>query len=142
VRLPREIFIVVRRDAELLVVHRSPGHGGYWHAISGGVEAGESEPEAARRELREETGLEADPGPVRHTYAYPLSEEPERRGDFAPGTESIAVACFLVDVPAGWEPELDREHDGHRWCTVAEARRLLRFADAADAVGRLASDYA
>jgi 8-oxo-dGTP pyrophosphatase MutT (NUDIX family) len=142
VRLPREAMIVVRRGGEVLVVHRSPEGGGYWHQIAGGVEQGETDAEAARRELEEETGLAADPGALRHAYAYALAEEPERRGAYPPGTESIAVACFLVDVPPGWEPRLDHEHDDHRWCTIAEARALLRWADAADAVEKLASQYA
>ena len=42
----------------------------------------------------------------------------------------------------GWEPRLDWEHDDYRWCPPAEARALLRWADAADAVEKLASQYA
>ena len=141
-RLPREAMIVVRRGDDVLVVHRSPGQGGYWHQIAGGVEEGETDAEAARRELEEETGLAADPGPLRHAFAYPLAEEPERRGDYPSGTDSIAVSCFLVDVEPGWEPRLDWEHDDYRWCPPAEARVLLRWADAADAVEKLASQYA
>ena len=97
--------------------------GGYWHVIAGGVEAGETDPEAARRELEEETGLAADVGEPLHSYVY----------------DEVRVVAFLVDVPPGWEPRLDEEHDDHRWCTVDEARRLLRWADAADSVARLAS---
>ena len=50
----------VRRGAEVLVVKRSPARGGYWHSIAGGVEPGETELEAALRELREETGYVAE----------------------------------------------------------------------------------
>ena len=85
-----------------------------------------SEPEAARRELEEETGLRADVGKPRHAFVY----------------DGVTVTCLLVDVPAGWEPELDDEHDDHRWCSVDEAHDLMRFVDAWDAVRRLASQYA
>ncbi len=141
-RLPQEVLIVVRRGGEVLVAHRSPEHGAYWHALAGGVEAGETAAEAARRELREEAGLDADPGPARHRYEYPLAEAPEFASGFPPGTAAVSVSCFLVDAPAGWEPTLDEEHDAYRWCTAAEARALMRWADAADAVARLACDYA
>ncbi len=125
-RLPREALIVLRRGGEVLVVHRSPEGGGYWHQIAGGVEEGETDAEAAARELEEETGLRADVGAPRHSYVY----------------DDITVICFLVDVPPGWEPRLDHEHDDHRWCPAAEARRLMRWQDAADAVEQLASQYA
>ena len=132
--------VVVRRGDELLVVHRSPEQDAYWHVIAGGVEDyDESDAAAARRELAEETGLDADPGAALHEYDYPLAEEPHRLPQFPPGTESIHVSCFLVEAPPGWEPRLDAEHDDHRWCTGDEARRLLRWADAAAALTRLAA---
>ena len=119
----REVLIVLRREAEVLVAHRSPEQGAYWHQIAGGVEPGESEPEAAARELAEETGLVADVGEARHAFVY----------------DGVTVTCFLVDVEPGWEPRLDDEHDGCRWCSLAEARELMRFADAWEAVAKLAS---
>jgi 8-oxo-dGTP pyrophosphatase MutT (NUDIX family) len=123
VKRTREVLIVLRRGGRVLVAHRSPDQGGYWHQIAGGVEPGETDAEAAARELAEETGLRADVGAPRHAFVY---------GD-------VTVTCFLVDVAAGWEPSLDDEHVEHRWCTLAEARTLMRYPDAWDAVNRLAS---
>ncbi len=140
-RTDREALLVLRRGAEVLVVHRAPELEAYWHVVAGGVEDGETDEEAARRELEEETGLAADPGPVRHVFAYPLAEEPHRRGLYPPGAEQVTVSCFLVDAEPGWEPRLDHEHDGYRWCSVEEAVALMRWADAADAVARLVCNY-
>jgi 8-oxo-dGTP pyrophosphatase MutT (NUDIX family) len=129
-RTAREVAIFVRRGGDLLVVRRCAELGGYWHVVAGGVEEGETEEQAAARELAEETGLEAVVGETRAGYAYPLSEEPpHRRARYPAGTEEIVVTCFVVEAPSGWEPTLDWEHDAHRWCPPAEARALLRWPD-------------
>jgi len=119
VRLPHEVFIVVRRGVEFLVVHRVPGGGGYWHGIAGGLEAGESYEEAAARELYEETGLAAQPVEIAEPFVYPVE----------PGPDGVTVGCFLVDVPDGWEPSLNDEHDEYRWCLRDEAVELLYWPE-------------
>lgn len=112
-RLPIEVFIVVRRGEEFLVVHRVPEAGRYWHGIAGGVEEGESPEEAAVRELREETGLEAVPTPLPNGFVY----------------NEITVHTFLVDVQQGWEPELNEEHDEYVWLPQDEAVDLLYWPE-------------
>ena len=59
VRLPFEVFVIVRRGDSYLVLHRTPRGGAYWHGVAAALEEGESFAQAARRELEEETGLSA-----------------------------------------------------------------------------------
>jgi 8-oxo-dGTP pyrophosphatase MutT (NUDIX family) len=125
-RLPREVFVVVRRGEEYLIVHRSPPQGDYWHCVAGALEPGEIGAEAAARELREETGLEAAVVDLDRPYAYELEEWEPR---YEPGGRRIAVECFLAEAPQDWEPVLDWEHDGYRWCTVDAAARLLHWPE-------------
>ena len=54
----QEIVVVVRRGPEFLVMRRAPERLGYWSLVAGGLEPDETPPEAAQRELFEETGLE------------------------------------------------------------------------------------
>jgi dihydroneopterin triphosphate diphosphatase len=112
-RLPLEVFVVVRRGDEFLVVHRVPSGGAYWHGIAGGVEEGETFAEAAVRELREETGFSGEVVSLGEPFVY----------------DEITVHTFLVDVPAGWEPELNDEHDEYRWCARDEAVELLYWPE-------------
>jgi 8-oxo-dGTP pyrophosphatase MutT (NUDIX family) len=142
VRTGAEVAIFITRNsaAEVLIVHRSPEQGGYWHVVAGGVEFGESATEAAARELLEETGLVAEvtAGVEVTEYAYSLTEEPaDRRARYDPSVAHVEVTCFRVAAPDDWEPTLDWEHDDHRWCEPEEAVELLRWPATAGALRKL-----
>ena len=123
--MSREVLIHVRRGAEFLVAHRAPEGGGYWHAIAGGVEPGEEWNQAARRELEEETGLDAAALEPLGEFSYTPEAWENARGP------QDDVHAFLVDVEPGWEPELDHEHDDYRWCSRNDAMELLFWPEPA-----------
>jgi len=131
-RRPEEVFILVRRGDQYLVLLRSPRQGSYWHCVAGALEPGEDFAQAAVRELREETGLDAEVVDLHRTIVYSLAEEPERLPDYAAGTTHIEVHAFLAEAPPDWEPTLDWEHDEYRWCSAAEGADLLYWPEPAD----------
>jgi len=134
-RGPDEVVVVVRRDGRYLVLRRVPERLGYWNLVAGGVEPGESPADAAQRELREETGLDGDLGPLPIGLSYSLLDDPpEVQARYAPGIETITVHPFFVEAPATWEPVLDEEHDAYRWCGEDEAVALLAYETPREAV--------
>ena len=140
-RRPEEVAVVVRRPGkrgtEFLVVLRSPEKLGYWHLVAGGLEPDETPEEAAVRELREETGLEALPEPLGDPVAYDLAGDPESvRERVPPGTRRIVVWAFVAEAPPGWEPVLDEEHVDHRWLDADRAVELLHYPEPREAVRR------
>ena len=136
------VFVTRRDGREVLLLHRSPEQGGYWHVVAGGIEPGETAVEAAERELLEETGLEArvTDGLEATEYVSTLTGEPAERDE--PAVLAIEVTCFCVAAPEGWEPTLDWEHDGHRWCDSSEAASTLRWPGTARALRALLVDPA
>ena len=66
---------ILERGDEILICRRrrDQAHALKWEFPGGKVEAGESPGEALRRELREELGIDAEPGTeiMRYEFAYP-----------------------------------------------------------------------
>jgi lipoyl(octanoyl) transferase len=120
------VFVARRGRTEILVLHRSVVQGSYWHTVAGGIEAGETPAEAARRELAEETGLQVDlvGEAFFNTYAQP-------------GLADMPVHAYLVDAADDWEPELDWEHDDHRWVPVDTAPGAYHWPETTEALRAL-----
>ncbi|MBA2641397.1 MAG: NUDIX domain-containing protein [Actinobacteria bacterium] len=138
-RRPEEIFVVVYRvnesGVEFLVLQRSPERQGYWHLVAGALELAEEAAPAARRELQEETGLDAQVTDLELRYIYPLDDEPpDVRARFADDVSEVVVTAYLAEAPASWEPSLNEEHVDHRWLSADEAVDLIRYPEPKDAV--------
>ena len=133
-RTEREVAVFVRRDATFLVLHRAVDR--YWHVVAGVVEPGEDFAAAAKRELLEETGLDAEVADLAmpQTYAVPA----DWRAEYPAGLEEVAVHNFGVVVPAEWEPVLNEEHDDYRWLGLADAIALVRWPETMEIIATLA----
>lgn len=100
-----------------------------WEFPKGGVESGESEQEAAERELREETGV-----PEGGYLLQPGFREEEHylfTRTAGGGERRLVVkrvAYFLAETEVA-EIALSREAAEYRWLGYEEARRLLRFPE-------------
>lgn len=133
-------MFVTRRDApEVLLLRRVSAGGGYWHVVAGAVEAGESAREAAVRELHEETGLLASLGEGVEVVEYvnPATMKPPTHSAAAESAVGVPTTCYRVSAPDEWEPELDHEHDAHRWCSPREAADALIWRQTARALRTL-----
>lgn len=124
--------LVLRRTAKgwnALALRRAPDTRcpASWEMVHGKVEPGESLEAAARRELREETGLVAEM--LLSVTMHPFYLVPH-------GTVQLA-AVFAAVVPPDALVALGPEHDRHAWLTLSQARRRYswpherRFVDEA-----------
>ena len=123
-----------------MILRRSALQGGYWHVVAGGVEPGETATLAAERELCEETGLVAtvSAGVEVVEYVDPLTKESAaRRIQHDASVAHVKVTCFHVTAPDEWEPTLDWEHDGYRWCEPGDAFTAMSWPATAGALRKL-----
>lgn len=119
--LIRVIAAVIRRGDEYLVCQRPSHkrHGGLWEFPGGKCEEGESDFDAARRELREELGVDVV------CVAEPL---------FSAHDEGSPYVIVFVPTEIAGEPTA-QEHSAIRWATAAELESLAlapsdkRFAE-------------
>jgi len=114
-----DVFVIriVRRSWRVLTLRRGRGtrSTGSWETVHGRIEPGETPPEAARRELHEETGLEAD-------RLYSITVNPF----YLHQTGTVQLAVVFAAIVRSSAVRTGPEHDRHEWRTVAGAAR--RFA--------------
>ena len=118
---------------EVLLVRRAAHRifPGLWQCVTGGVDPGERIPQAAMREVLEETGL--GPGEIEAFYdldqVAPFYDE---------GSDAVVVsAIFAARARPDAEPRPSWEHDGMRWVSADEAPRLAIWPSYAESVRRV-----
>jgi dATP pyrophosphohydrolase len=119
---PESVLVVVHAPGAVLLLERaSPA--GWQQSVTGTLEWGEMASAAARRELREETGLEASDGEwcdCRRTNVFPIL--PAWRARYAPGETFNHEQVFALRLPAPAPVRLNpAEHVRYQWLAPEEA---------------------
>jgi ADP-ribose pyrophosphatase YjhB (NUDIX family) len=116
---PKLVLLVQKKDRRAATLH--------WRLLKGGVDEGETEEEALRREIFEETGLKNIKimGQV-HRYEFVFNEVRH------------TVSSFLVKADSGEPVRLqESELAGYAWTQVENANRLLYWRNEKEAMGKL-----
>ncbi|WP_019170579.1 NUDIX hydrolase [Pseudaminobacter salicylatoxidans] len=111
------VSVALMRDDSILLVKRGQAPSRGYYAFPGGrVEPGETDEQAARRELLEETGLEV--GEIMPLRAYMIEAERD-------GREIIYRLQVFAGRDRGGEPRADTDAEEAAFFTLAEMDALL-----------------
>ena len=109
---PVAIMLAVKDD-RCLLGRQSTWPAGFWSALAGFVEPGETLEQAAARELEEEAGIKSDPASAEYLFCQPW-----------PFPSSLMVGIILQAETEEVSVEQD-ELEAARWITREEARQVL-----------------
>ena len=140
-KIPVSVLVVIHTpDLQVLLLERAD-HPGYWQSVTGSQDPGENLRDTAIREVKEETGLNAQ--------AYELSDcgeintyeiYPEWRHRYAPGVTHNTEHVWRLKLPETRPISLAvREHLNYAWYPYREAAQKCFSPSNAQAILRLAT---
>jgi 8-oxo-dGTP pyrophosphatase MutT (NUDIX family) len=130
------IFRRTEAETDVLLLRRAPDRilPGLWQGVSGSVEPAERIVDAARREVLEETGIDA-----RTTGT--LFDLDLVNAFHWPAVDAIVLSAqFALRVGSDTEPVLSHEHDAARWVAIDAASREVIWPGYRDALARIRDD--
>lgn len=115
------LVVVFTDDAQILLLRRrSPFE--FWQSVTGSLNPGESQIDAARRELLEETGL-GEEGELTDTgVSRRFTIDPRWRDRYPAGITENTEHEWRYRLPEVIEIKIDsEEHSTYRWLSIDEA---------------------
>ncbi len=106
-------FLLLKRASDKIYAHQ-------WRMIGGKVKDGERYHEAAYREFREETDMQAK----KYWVVPSVNTFYEARTDMI-----HHIPAFAMEVEAADEPRLDSEHVDHRWVSIGQLDEHLAWPE-------------
>ena len=105
----------------------------HWGFVKGRIEPGEDEHKAAKRELKEETGI----------VEFKLLDGFKENINYFYKKEEKTVykeAVFFLILAEREEVKISEEHKSYKWCSYEEAYKLVKFKNTREILNK-ANEY-
>lgn len=115
-KTPVSVLVLIHTvDMQVLLLERADKRG-FWQSVTGSLESGETIQDAAIREVREETGLEAEPFLEDWGMSNVYEIYPHWRYRYAPGVTHNTEHVFGMELPVTQPVTLSpSEHLQQEW---------------------------
>lgn len=132
------LVLIYTPDLQVLLMERAD-KAGFWQSVTGSLENGETSYEAAIREVREETGLDARQYDLQDWQSSNVYEiYPHWRYRYAPGVTQNTEHLFGLELPAPLPVQLATdEHVRYEWVDWRAAAKKVFSWTNVDAFKRL-----
>ncbi len=142
-KTPISVLVLLHTpDLQVLLLDRADKPG-YWQSVTGSIEEGETLRETAIREVREETGLDAERFQLtdwQMSNVYEIYQHWRYR--YAPGVTHNTEHVFGLELPAPVAVTLNpREHLRYEWVDWREAARRVFSWTNVEALRTLGARY-
>lgn len=129
-------------DLHVLIMERAD-KAGFWQSVTGSIEADETPYQAALREVKEETGLDALDYDFQDWHASNVYEiYPHWRHRYAPGVTQNREHLFSLQLPSPLPVKLaPKEHTRYEWLDWREAAKCVFSWTNVDALKRLGENH-
>ena len=136
------LILIHTPQLEILLMERAD-KAGFWQSVTGSLEAGETPYQAAIREVKEETGLDALAYDFQDWHASHVYEiYPHWRHRYAPGVTENTEHLFGLCVPEPLAVTLaPNEHTRYEWLDWREAAKKVFSWTNVDALKRLGEKH-
>lgn len=125
-RRPVSVMVVVISDDGFALLLRRCKPFDFWQSVTGSLRPGETHAQAARRELREETGFCAEGELAYSGISRQFVIDPRWRDKFAPGAIENVEFEWHYRLPGRTRVEIcPDEHSEYCWLPVADAARTV-----------------
>ena len=120
---PVSVLVVIYTAAREVLLLERADHPGYWQSVTGSCEAGETLVETALREVREETGLDANLYALSNWQSENVYEiYPQWQYRYPPGITHNTEHIFGLELPDALPIQLaPREHLNYQWLAWQDA---------------------